>query len=269
MKEICKMFRLSRQAFYQHRKFVVNELLQEEVIIQMVKEYRAKMPRLGGRKLYYLLKSDLEQLPYIPGRDKFFDLLRKNALLVSPTKQYTVTTQSHHRFRVYTNLISERKVSRINEVFVADITYLRLFKGFCYLFLITDVYSRKIVGYDVSESLSVDGALRAARMAFRGITSKQELIHHSDRGVHYCCNAYVKLMQKHSVRLSMGETGNPYDNAIAERVNGILKTEFLLNGMFQTVESAKRAAQEAIETYNNFRPHMSIDYLTPSMKYTA
>lgn len=269
MKEICKMFYLSRQAFYQYRKFVTDERFQEEIIIQMVREHRAKMPRLGGRKLYYLLKVDLEQLPYIPGRDKFFDLLRKNGLLVKPTKQYTVTTQSHHRFRIYTNLTSDLKVSRVNEVFVADITYLRLTKGFCYLFLVTDVYSRKIVGYDVSDSLSVDGALRAARMALRDVTDNEELIHHSDRGVHYCCDAYVKLMQKHSVRLSMGETGNPYDNAIAERVNGILKTEFLLNGIFQTVSSAKRAAQEAIETYNNLRPHMSLDYLTPSMKYAA
>ena len=269
MNDLCRFFQISRQAVYRHWHIVAKEELCEEVIIHMVQELRQKMPRLGGRKLYHLLQQDLELLPMKLGRDKFFDLLRKRHLLVKPTKRYAVTTQSWHRFRVHTNLFKDVSVTRANEVVVADITYLRLLEEFCYLFLLTDVYSRKIVGYHLSENLAVEGALRTARMAFSGMTSVAGLIHHSDRGVQYCCDEYVRLMDSHGAKLSMGETGNPYDNAIAERVNGILKTEFFLNGIFHSFHDAQRATHEAIEAYNNLRPHMSIGYLTPAARYAA
>ena len=269
MNHLCRFFQISRQAVYRHRHMLMKEELCEEVIIHMVQELRQKMPRLGGRKLYHLLKRDLALLPVKLGRDTFFDLLRKHHLLIKSSKRYAVTTQSRHRFRVHTNLLKDLSVIRPNQVLVADITYLRLVDGFCYLFLLTDVYSRKIVGYHLSKNLAVEGALRAARIAFGGMTSIAGLIHHSDRGIQYCCDEYVRLMNSHGAKLSMGETGNPYDNAIAERVNGILKTEFFLNDTFNDFQDAHRATPEAIEIYNNLRPHMSIGYMTPAARYAA
>jgi transposase InsO family protein len=165
-------------------------------------------------------------------------------------------------------LIKGLKIRKTNEVFVSDITYIRLRQDFSYLFLITDVYSRKIVGYSLRNNLATEGALKAMKMAIRGKEVKG-LIHHSDRGVQYCSNEYVKLLKKNKIEISMGEAGNPYDNAIAERVNGILKTEFYLGETFNNFTQAEKAVEQAIELYNNLRPHMSIDYLTPEQKYAA
>jgi putative transposase len=263
------MIKMSRQAFYKNRISETAEQLEEEIIIQLVKNLRKKLPRLGGRKLYKLLKEDLRKLPIKIGRDKFFDLLRKNGLLIEPTKQYVVTTNSYHRFRIYSNLIKELKIEASNKLWVADITYIRLQGGFCYLFLVTDVYSRKIVGYYLSESLSTDGAIAAIKMALKEITTTEGLIHHSDRGFQYCSSNYVALLHRHGINLSMGDSGNPYDNAIAERVNGILKTEFYLNSTFSSYQDALKAVEEAINLYNDLRPHMSIGYMTPKEKYAA
>lgn len=269
MKNVCHMFKLSRQAFYKYRQHRITEELEKEIILDLVKEIRHKLPRVGGRKLYHMLQQDFNRLPSKPGRDKFFDILRQNGLLVQRTKRYAKTTQSYHRFRVYTNLIKHRTVSKANEVFVADITYIRLKDRFCYLFLVTDVYSRKIVGYKLTNGLGVQGALQAIAMALHGAVHTRGSIHHSDRGFQYCCDEYVDLLQSHGVELSMGEVGNPYDNAIAERVNGILKTEFFLNATFANEKSAAQATTEAVALYNDLRPHMSIGYLTPSVKYAA
>ncbi len=263
------MLKLSRQAFYKHRQHCVAEELQTEIIVQLVNQIRHRLPRVGGRKLYHMLQSDFKLLPSKPGRDKFFAILRENGLLVQPTRRYVSTTQSWHRFRVYTNLMRDRTVARANEAFVADITYIRLRDRFCYLFLVTDVYSRKIVGYKLSKDLTVDGALEAMKMALRQVSSVNGLIHHSDRGFQYCCDEYVKLLHSHGIQISMGEVGNPYDNAIAERVNGILKTEFFLNATFVNYNQAEDATAEAISLYNDLRPHMSIGYMTPSVKYAA
>jgi transposase InsO family protein len=180
------------------------------------------------------------------GRDKFFEILRNNELLIEPVKQYTLTTNSHHRFRTYSNLIKEIKIDRSNKVFVSDITYIRLKGEFCYLFLITDVYSRKIVGHSLRMNLSVDGALEAIKMVFKKIPSPEGLIHHSDRGFQYCSDSYVKLLRNNKVKISMGQSGNPYDNAIAERVNGILKTEFYLNAVFNNYHDAQNATSKVI-----------------------
>jgi transposase InsO family protein len=269
MRQVCALFDITRQAVYKHRKKAETEQMKEHLILQMVHEIRRKMPMVGGRKLYWMLADDMEKIAGSMGRDRFFDFLRKHGLLVRRRKRYTVTTNSHHRFRVYTNLIKELTVDAPNRVFVSDITYVRLHEGFCYLALVTDMYSRKIVGFDVSESLSLDGSLRALKMALSGVTDASKLIHHSDRGIQYCSDDYTKLLRADHSQISMGESGNPYDNAIAERVNGILKTEFLLDGTFTDLLSAQRAIREAITTYNDLRPHLSLDYLTPSMKYAA
>lgn len=269
MRALSEQMSLTRQAIYKQQKLRVQETLCEAMVLQLVNEQRRQMPRLGSQKLYLLLKNDLQKLPMALGRDKFHALLKKNGLLVPPRKRTCHTTHSFHRFHVYTNLVKNEPILRKNQVMVADITYLRVNDTFWYLFLLTDVYSRKILGYDVSESLRVEGALRTARMAFREMGDTTGTIHHSDRGIQYCCEEYVKLMTSHGVRLSMGESGNPYDNAIAERVNGILKTEFFLDVTFTSVEHVRCAVRDAIATYNNLRPHMSINFQTPTLKYAA
>lgn len=263
------MLRISRQAFYKNRKSRESKEFEEEVIVGLVKEVRHIQPRIGGRKLYYMLQDDLEKLPSKIGRDKFFSILHKNGLLIEPLKKYKSTTNSHHWFRIYTNLIKNLTVNEPNKVFVSDITYIRLRKDFCYLFLITDLYSRKIVGYHLSMSLAAKGAVRAMKMALRGVSKPEELIHHSDRGIQYCCEEYVELLQNNEMQISMGEAGNPYDNAIAERVNGILKNEFYLGSTFTDFNTALKATKDSINIYNNLRPHMSLGYQTPVEKYAA
>jgi transposase InsO family protein len=260
---------ISRQAFYKSRHNRADKSLEEEVIVELVNNIRYKLPRLGGRKLYYLLKEELSKLPSDLGRDKFFEILRNNELLIHPVKQYTITTNSHHRFKIYSNLIKDIDIDRSNKVFASDITYIRLKGEFCYLFLVTDVYSRKIVGHSLRMNLSADGAMEAMKMALRKINSTDDLIHHSDRGFQYCSDSYVKLLQNNNIQISMGEVGNPYDNAIAERVNGILKNEFYLNAAFNNYQDALNATSEAIKSYNYLRPHMSIGYMTPGNKYAA
>ena len=260
---------ISRQAFYKYRNKVIKAKLEEEVIVELVNQVRRSLPRLGGRKLYHLLEDDLSKLPVKIGRDKFFAILRRNGLLVEPLRQYVKTTNSHHIFRIYTNLVKELTVDQPNKVFVSDITYIRLAEGFCYLFLVTDLCSRKIVGFDLSMSLATEGAIAAMKMALKQVAETKELIHHSDRGIQYCSGEYVELLQSKKIKLSMGETGNPYDNAVAERVNGILKTEFLLNATFTDYKTALKATREAISSYNNLRPHMSLEYMTPAQRYAA
>lgn len=183
MSQLCSMVDISRQAFYKYRHTVTQIELCEAIIVQLVKEIRQCQPRIGGRKLYHLLQQDLQQLPVSYGRDKFFHLLKKHHLLVKRAKNYTVTTNSHHRFYIHTNLLKDRVITQPNEVVVSDITYLRLSTKFCYLFLVTDVYSRKILGYHLSRHLDVEGALVAAEMALSGKSPGDEMIHHSDRGV--------------------------------------------------------------------------------------
>jgi transposase InsO family protein len=214
------------------------------------------MPMIGGKKLYKQLLPDFKKMKIELGRDKFFGILRRNKLLINRRKRYAKTTYSSHRFRVYDNLIKEIKPTKKDEIYVSDITYIRLNDSFLYLALMTDLYSRKIVGCDLSDSLNLEGSLRALRMSIK-CKSKKELsglIHHSDRGFQYCSNPYTKLLTDNEIKISMSEKGNPYENAVAERVNGILKIEFMLGETFKTRADAQRAVKEAIETYNENRP---------------
>lgn len=221
------------------------------------------MPRVGGKKLYSILEKDLHSIGKI-GRDKLFDILRKNNLLVKRKKSYTRTTDSYHRFYKYNNLLYDKTLTRPNECYVSDITYLRTDNGFVYLFLITDAYSRKIVGWNLSHSLAIEGSLKALRMALRQRKTTAPLIHHSDRGIQYCCNAYIKELNKHKVSISMTEESHCYENSLAERVNGILKDEFLLDSTFKDYNQTLRAVKQAITTYNQLRPHWSLDLKTPN-----
>lgn len=221
------------------------------------------MPRLGGRKLHYLISKDLGREHIRIGRDRLFKLLREEGLLISKKKRYIKTTDSSHwRFK-YPDQIKGLKPTRPEQIWVADITYLSLIEGYCYLHLITDAYSKKIMGYKVSENLGSVHTLEALKRALKQRQYKSRLIHHSDRGLQYCSVAYVNLLKQNRITISMTQDGSPYDNAIAERVNGILKDEFELDDVFETQDQAESITKQVIEIYNQQRPHMSCHMLTP------
>ena len=267
LETICAVHGVSRQAYYHYQNHQANERLKQEMVLQWVCQIRSRQPRIGVRKLYQLLKSQFEHLGLQLGRDALFGLLREHGLLVASSKRGHRTTCANHRFYRYPNRITDLVVDRIHQVFVADITYLQTIDGFVYLALVTDLFSRKIVGFDVSDSLSVEGALRACKMAIKPVTQPDALIHHSDRGVQYCCHAYTQLLHSRGVQLSMTQNGDVYQNAVAERVNGILKIEFLLNHTFGSIQQATVNAKQSISIYNNERPHLSLGYQTPQDVY--
>ena len=220
------------------------------------------MRRIGTRKLYHKLEKQLSELNV--GRDKLFRILRANHMLIKPKRSYHITTDSHHRFRKHKNIVSSMDINRPEQIWVSDITYIGTRKNPSYLALITDAYSKKIVGYNVSKSLSVEGSLQALEMALNERSYKDSpLIHHSDRGLQYCSNEYQALLDKNSIKPSMTEKYDPYENAIAERINGILKQEFFINRNIQNIELKKTLVEESIEIYNSFRPHCSNHMLTP------
>jgi transposase InsO family protein len=236
----------------------------EDRVLRLVQEQRRYQPRLGGKKLYKLLGEDLHQLGRSMGRDKFFDILRDKDLLVKRKKQFQKTTNSYHRFWKYKNLLKDKTLTAPHQAYVSDITYLRTRKKFVYLFLITDAYSRMIVGWSVSQSLGLEGALEAARMAIRQCPYRKGLIHHSDRGFQYCCPQYVERLTNQGMLMSMTEENHCYENAIAERVNGILKDEFLLDSEMPNLEITRKAVKQAIKVYNTRRPHWSLQLKTPA-----
>jgi putative transposase len=269
MNQICGILEISRQGYYKGTKEKLVIDLKEEIVLQLVESQRRKMPKVGVKKLYWLISPDLRRMGIKFGRDKLFDLLGRNELLIHRKKKYEKTTDSSHRFRIYKNLTKGKEPKHRNTIYVSDITYIRAEGSFCYLALITDLYSRKIVGYDVSDSLNMEGSIRALKMAIKDKGDLSGLIHHSDRGIQYCSNDYTELLTSKGILISMAEKGNPYENAVAERLNGILKEEFMLGENFKTKELAYRAVKEAIKTYNELRPHMSINYMTPNEKYAA
>jgi transposase InsO family protein len=229
----------------------------------MVQKRRKELPREGVRKLHHALADDFHAARLKIGRDRLFDILRQHHMLVSRKRSFTKTTNSYHHFHTYNNLIKELQITRPNQVWVSDITYIRTVKGFCYLALITDLYSRKIVGYDVSDSLELAGCLRAFQIAQRQARQATALIHHSDRGAQYCSHPYVKALKRRKIQISMTEEKHCYENAVAERVNGILKDEFYLDQCFANTELARLATKNAIKTYNEKRLHLSLGYKTP------
>lgn len=225
------------------------------------------MPRLGTRKLYYLLLDKLQLLKI--GRDKFFDILRANHLLIQSKRNYHVTTNSHHRFRKYQNQILDLEINRPEQVWVSDITYIGKRDNPCYLSLVTDAYSKKIMGYYVADNMNTQSSLKALKMALRCRKSTSlPLIHHSDRGIQYCANEYQKQLDKNQILCSMTQNSDPYENAVAERVNGILKQEFKIDKYNQKAEVMKKIVKEAISIYNEIRPHYSNYMLTPNQMHS-
>lgn len=259
---ICGLLGISRQKYYRNEWSIARSRNRATIAVSMVEEVRSEMPRLGTRKLYHVLRAELQRLGL--GRDRLFDILRSNHLLINPKRSYRVTTNSHHRFRKHKNLTVNMKPVRPEQLWVADITYIGNSTHQMYLSLITDAYSKKIVGYDLSTSLDTEGSIRALKMANRNrVYPKDILIHHSDRGIQYCSDAYQKALAKYNIVTSMTESYDPYANAVAERVNGILKQEFLLEELNISFELMKLVIKDSIRIYNNFRPHYSCNYYTP------
>ena len=254
----------SRQSYYQGVKYIQQKSYESDIIIEEVLRYRKHQKRLGTRKLLEEMQDFLAAHKFQIGRDAMFDLLAQRGMLVTKRKRRgCVTTLSKHRFKKYPNIIRDFIPITPNQLWVSDITYIHLPNSFAYLSLITDAYSRKIVGFYLSKDLTAKGPLEALKMALKTNSNIAGLIHHSDRGVQYCCDAYVKLLHDKKIKISMTENGDPLENAIAERVNGILKSE-LLEEVFQNYEVAQRDVAIACSTYNHLRPHGSIDNLKPA-----
>jgi transposase InsO family protein len=224
------------------------------------------MPKLGTRKLYHKLRTELSAIHV--GRDKLFRILKANRMLIKPKRSYHVTTDSHHRFRKHKNVVSGIEITRPEQIWVSDITYVGTRANPSYLALVTDAYSKQIMGYNISDSLAVDGSVQALEMALENRTYKHEpLIHHSDRGLQYCANDYQSLLANNRIKASMTEKYDPYENAIAERINGILKQEFGIARSTKDMTLKKQLIKNAIEIYNSYRPHLSNHMLTPNQMH--
>ena len=262
---LCGVFGYTRQAWYNHLKSIQLRFIEEEIILNQIQSIRKILPRTGCIKLHKELNNGFLQAHGITmGRDAIFSLLRENDMLIKTKKKWVYTTNSFHRYKIHPDLVNRRPATKAEEIWVSDITYLRTDQGFVYLSLITDAYSRKIVGHHLASNLKAIGCIRALEQAVKGrVYRNRPLIHHSDRGTQYCCDEYVKLLKNNNINISMTQSGSPYDNAIAERVNGILKMEFELEKTFKSMAKSKTAVELAIHKYNNIRMHTSCDFQTP------
>jgi len=263
----CQCFGLQRDAYYKYKKRHKRTVEMAKQVVQLVNHERLVQPRVGTRKLLAALHITFNLMGLKVGRDELYRILRKYDMLVKRKRALCKTTDSYHRFHKYNNLIKDTQITRPNQVWASDITYIRTYTGFCYLALITDLYSRKIVGYDISNSLELAGCMRALKMALAKARPAAGLVHHSDRGIQYCSNQYVSMLKKRKIKISITEENHCYENAIAERVNGILKDEFYLDQSFECLAHAKKATKSAIRIYNNIRLHLSLDPKTPEMVY--
>lgn len=256
------MLGISRQAVYQREKRADARAHLLAPVKEIVMGWRRVMPRLGTRKLYHLIKPVLNEKGIKLGRDGFFDYLRRTDLLVKPRKNYTQTTFSKHWMRKYPNLLEKACVDRPEKVFVSDITYLESDEGVHYLSLVTDAYTRKIMGYEVSREMKASDVVKALHMAVRARKCVRPLIHHSDRGVQYCSNEYQEVLREAGIIPSMTDGYDCYQNALAERVNGILKQEFLLYKC-KSFDDLKVLVEQSVAIYNRLRPHLSLGMKTP------
>jgi transposase InsO family protein len=261
------LFGKTRQAYYKQRKETYKESINEDLVLTVVRKIRDTQKRTGGRKLLEMVKERVAQ-EQLMGRDAFFDLLRSHGLHVRKRKFRAVTTNSFHWLHKYPNLIKELSPERPNHLWVSDITYISTDNGFLYLYLVTDAYSRKIIGWQLSDNLGSDNAILALYMAISQLPANcGEIIHHSDRGIQYCSLKYVKILETHGIKISMTENGDPYENAIAERVNGILKTEWLYDMHLHNYTEARAAVKQIIRIYNTERLHSSIEMMTPDQAH--
>ena len=265
IESLCRLFGKSRQAYYEQMHYVSARSIEEDVILSLVVEVRKEFPRMGGRKLLIYLRSRFESMGVSIGRDSFFELLYRNFMLVRRVRNKRKTTYSSHWMHKYPNLIIGYTPDAPNRLWVSDITYIEMGGDFVYLSMITDAYSHKIVGWRLCQTLHSSGPLAALKMALRDLSgSHPGLIHHSDRGAQYCCGSYVNLLSRRKIQISMTESGNPRENAIAERMNGILKTEWLYEHKLDSWQDSVAFVGRIIDLYNNQRPHQSIGYMVPA-----
>ncbi len=262
----CELLGVSRQVYYraipskEKRQSIASD------VIELVQSVRIEQPRIGTRKLYHILQEPLRCLGV--GRDRLFTILKANHMLIKRKRSYHITTNSHHRFRKHKNLIEDLDINRPEQVWVADITYVGNRSNPMYLSLITDAYSKMIVGYYLSDTLAVDSSIKALKQAIKNRKyPKEKLIHHSDRGLQYCSNQYQRILTNNSIRCSMTESYDPYQNAVAERINGILKQEFLIGTSKIAIKLMKKIVQQNIKIYNTKRPHLSCQMLTPEQMH--
>ena len=269
----CRLLGLTRQSYYQH--FWQEELIsiEHELVLQRVLEIRENHRHIGTRKLYEMLQPFLLEHQIKIGRDALFDLLASNYLLVRRKKRKISTTDSYHRFKKYPNLIRDFTAEKPNQLWVSDITYWKISNGFVYISFITDAYSRKIVGYHVAPNLEAVETIEALKRAISGFSNEPDcpfqLTHHSDRGMQYCSDMYVRLLKNNNIKISMTESGDPLENAIAERINGIIKEEYLNDYTVDSIVEAKELLSAVVKLYNNERQHQSIGFLTPNQVHAS
>lgn len=271
MSQVCQLFGYTRQAYYKATKRSVKTQLGHAVVLNEVVGLREKIPGMGVIKLHHLLGPQLRDHGIKMGRDKLYELLGDYDLLIrKPHRRQPITTNSNHPFYKYKNLVSQMIVTKINQLWVSDITYMKVNSKFCYLSLITDAFSRKIVGYHLAANLKAEGPLKALKMALSTYDPNEvgSLIHHSDRGLQYCCGEYIRTLGEYDIQVSMTQNGDPYENALAERMNGILKYDFNLNKTFKSLEELRGRVDLAVGYYNNLRPHLSLKMLTPELVHS-
>lgn len=267
LQSLCRLFGYSRQAFYKQQRLLLVQHSKNGLILQQVINIRKEQPRCGTRKLLVMLQPFLKKNNLFISRDGLFYLLSKNKLLIRKRKRSTHTTNSKHFFYRYPNLVAHFTPLHAHELWVADITYIPMKERFAYLYLITDAYSRKIVGFHVSDDMRVTSAIVALQKALDQKPADAIVIHHSDRGLQYCSNDYVALLKQHHARISMTQNGDPYENAMAERVNGILKTE-LISDSYPGLKAAMQHIARCITVYNYKRVHSSINWQIPDKVHT-
>lgn len=267
---VCRRLGMSRQNYYARHRHRRRRDVDGLLVVNLVQQERQKQARLGTRKLYHLLKPKLEKAGVKMGRDRMFEELRKRCLLLEPVSaQQPQTTQSYHNLPVFRNKVKDLEVTAPNQVWVSDITYIRTRESFVYLALITDKYSRKIVGWHAGDSLEAMGCVRALERALRDLPRGQAPIHHSDQGSQYCCHEYVNRLRAGGLQISMTEADHCAENALAERMNGILKQEYGLGAELPSKQIAYEMAEQGIELYNTCRPHRALKYRIPAQVHTA
>lgn len=263
IKTLCAKTKMSRQNFYKERKQRQRQQVDADLIEELVRAERAIQHRLGGKKLYEMLKKTLSESGVRIGRDRFFEVLREKDLLLDPLPKAPRTTNSRHCLPVFTNRFKEMVPTEPNQAWVSDITYIRTDEGFLYLSLITDAYSRKVVGFHAGDTLETEGCLNALEIAVKELEVGMFPMHHSDRGSQYCSHLYTGRLRDHGLGISMTEENHCYENAMAERMNGILKQEYGLGSTFRTKQQAIASVDQAVMLYNTRRPHLSLKYKTP------
>lgn len=265
----CRILGYSKQAYFKATKNEKTKLEKSVVVVSFilkkVESIRKDMPKIGGAKLFYLIKPLLINKGYKVGRDKFFSILKVHNLLIVRKKRKHFTTDSSYWRNQFDNLIKDIIPHRPEQIWVADITYFMTEKeGYVYGHFLTDAYSKKMMGFEIADDMKASSTLKALKMALRNRIYEQQLIHHSDRGMQYCSKEYTSVLKRNNILISMTQDGSPYDNAIAERINRIMKEEFLLGHTYKNIEQVRKLAIKAIDIYNNFRPHWSNGLLTPN-----